>query len=181
MGVSLPIHTLDLRRASLDDGVEIWSMIREIGPGQNGFHNDGYTVPYCRFADFLARLVDMEEGRGLPDGFVPQTTYWAFVGSRPVGIAKLRHRLTDALRRTGGHIGYSIRPSERRRGYGTAMLRATLAEAARMGMESALLTINEDNRPSWRLVERNGGVLVRRAEGKRYYDVPTSPRDDSSE
>ncbi len=156
-------------------------MIREIGPGQNGFHNDGYTVPYCRFGDFLGRLVDMGEGRGLPDGFVPQTTYWAFVGSRPVGIAKLRHRLTDALRRTGGHIGYTIRPSERRRGYGTAMLRATLGEAARMGIESALLTINEDNRPSWRLVERNGGVLVCRAEGKRYYDVRTSPRDDRSE
>lgn len=179
MGEDPPAGALYLRRASLDDGVEIWSMVREIGPGQNGFHNDGYTVPYSRFREFLARLVDMEHGRGLPEGFVPQTTYWAFVGTRPVGISKLRHRLTDALRRTGGHIGYSIRPSERRRGYGTAMLRATLGEAARMGMETVLLTINDTNRPSWRLVERNGGVLVHRSEGKRYYEVPTSPRDDS--
>ena len=178
MGESEQPETLYLRRASADDGVEIWSMIREIGPGQNGFHNEGYTVPYSRFHDFLVRIVDMQHGRGLPEGYVPQTTFWAFVGSRPVGISKLRHRLTDALRRTGGHIGYSIRPSERRRGYGTAMLRATLAEAARLGIETTLLTINEDNRPSWRLVERNGGVLVRRAEGKRYYDVPTSPLQD---
>jgi predicted acetyltransferase len=164
---------LFLRPASLDDGIEIWSMIREIGPGDNGFHNDGFTVPFSRFRDFLARLRETEAGVGLRDGYVPQTTYWAIVGSRPVGIIKLRHRLTDALRVTGGHIGYSIRPSERGRGYGTAMLGRALVEAARLGIAKALITVNVDNTASYRLVERNGGVLMSITDGKRYYEVST--------
>ena len=164
---------LYIRPVSLDDDVDVWAMIQEIGPGENGFHNSGYGVPFSRFTSFLRRLIDAGEGRGLPPGFVPQTTYWAFAGRRAIGITKLRHHLTDALRQTGGHIGYSIRPSERGRGYGTRILACTLAEAARMGIEQVLITVNEDNPASWRLVEANGGSLARRADGKRYYDVPT--------
>ena len=167
---------LTLRRASVDDGIEVWAMIREIGPGENGFHNDGYSVPYSCFRDFLQVLESMRAGVGLPTGYVPQTTYWAFVDDRPVGIAKLRHRLTDALRAVGGHIGYSVRPSERGKGYGSVILRRTLDEAEGLGIESVLITVNEDNVPSWRLVESNGGTLARIDDGKRYYDVPTVPR-----
>jgi predicted acetyltransferase len=164
---------LVLHPASLRDGIEIWSMIQEIGPGENGFHNEGYEIPYSRFTDFLRRVTDARLGRGLPRGYVPQTTYWAYVGTRPVGVAKLRHRLTDALRVTGGHIGYAIRPSERGKGYGTKLLRQTLTRAAEMGITEVLITVNENNVPSWKLVERNYGRLVRRADGKRYYEVAT--------
>jgi len=164
---------LVLRPASPRDGVDVWAMIREIGPGENGFHNDGYDVPFSRFGEFLVRLEEMRLGRGLPAGWVAQTTFWAFVGERPVGISKLRHRLTNALRQTGGHIGYCVRPSERGRGHGTEMLERTLDEAAATGIETVLITVNEDNPASWRLVEKNGGTLARVADGKRYYDVPT--------
>lgn len=163
--------SLVLRRACTDDGIEVWSMIREMGPGENGFHNDGYDVPFSRFRDFLKRLVDMERGAGLREGFVPQTTFWAFAGTRAVGISKLRHELTDSLRRTGGNIGYAIRPSERGRGYGTSMLALTLVEAWNLGLDRVLITVNEDNRASWRIVERNYGTLVRREHGMRYYEV----------
>ena len=173
---SSPDGTLVLRPASPRDGVDVWSMIREIGPGENGFHNEGYRVPFCRFGEFLVRLDEMRHGRGLPAGWVAQTTFWAFVGERPVGISKLRHRLTDALCQTGGHIGYCVRPSERGRGHGTAMLRGTLDEAAAIGIDTVLITVNEDNPASWRIVEKNGGALTRIDDGKRYYDVPTRNR-----
>ena len=148
-------------------------MIQEIGPGENGFHNSGYGVPFSRFTSFLRRLVDASRGRGLPDGYVPETTFWVFAGDRPVGITKIRHHLTDALRQTGGHIGYTIRPTERQRGYGTRMLTCTLHEAARLGIHRALVTVHEENRASCRMVEANRGELVRCADGKRYYEVPT--------
>lgn len=164
---------LTLRPASPGDGVDVWAMIREIGPGENGFHNDGYGVPLSRFPAFLAKLEDMRLGRVLPNGYVPQTTFWVFAGERPVGISKLRHRLTDALRRTGGHIGYCIRPTERRKGYGNQMLRETLVEARRLGIVQALITVNTDNAPSWRMIEANGGVLGKIDDGKRYYTVAT--------
>lgn len=158
-------------------------MIQEIGPGENGFHNDGFSIPFSRFREFLRRVEDGRLGNDLPRGYVPQTTYWAYVGRRPVGISKLRHHLTDALRVTGGHIGYAVRPSERGRGYGTLLLRHTLREAARMNIKTVLITVNENNVRSWRLVEANRGVLVKTADAKRYYEVETGPahdRDDES-
>ena len=160
-----------IRPARLDDGLEVWAMIQEIGPGENGFHNSGYGVPYSRFERFLSRLVQADQGVGLPDGYVPQTTYWAFAGDRPVGIAKLRHRLNDALRITGGHIGYCVRPSDRRRGYGSQVLACTLHEAHVRGIDRALITVNETNTASWRVVEANNGELVYCADGKRYYEI----------
>ncbi|MFW5688561.1 MAG: GNAT family N-acetyltransferase [Spirochaetota bacterium] len=163
-----------IRPASTTDGLEVWSMIQEIGPGENGFHNAGYGVPFSRFERFLMRLVEAHLGRGLPEGHVPQTTYWGFAGDHPIGIVKLRHWLTDALRQTGGHIGYSIRPHERRRGYAVQMLGCALREASRRGIDRALITVNEENRASWRVVEANGGELVQRSDGKRYYETPTS-------
>jgi len=165
---------LTLRPASPGDGVDVWAMIREIGPGENGFHNDGFDVPLSRFPAFLAKLEDMRHGRALPSGYVPQTTFWVYADEHPVGISKLRHRLTDALRRTGGHIGYCIRPTERRKRYGNAMLRATLVEARELGITEALITVNVDNAPSWRMIEANGGVLGKIEDGKRYYTVATS-------
>ena len=163
-----------LQGATLADGLDVWSMIQEIGPGENGFHNEGFSVPFSRFREFLHRVEDARHGRGLPHGYVPQTTFWAYLGSRPVGISKLRHCLTDALRSTGGHIGYAVRPSERGRGYGTLLLHHTLREAEKMGIETVLITVSESNLASWRLVEANRGVLVKCCDGKRYYEVATA-------
>ncbi|MFW6355789.1 MAG: GNAT family N-acetyltransferase [Spirochaetota bacterium] len=162
-----------LRPATLQDGVEIWSMIQEIGPGENGFHNEGYETPLSRFDEFLRRLVDNSRGRGLRRGLVPQTTFWAFVDGRPVGICKIRHHLTDALRVSGGHIGYSIRPSERGKGYGTRMLAEALVRAREIGISWVLITVNEDNPASWRMVEANAGSLEKVSDGKRYYRLVT--------
>lgn len=164
---------LTLRPASPSDGIDVWMMIQEIGPGENGFHNDGHGVPFSRFRDFLERLIEASAGRGLCDGRVPQTTYWAFADSLPVGICKVRHRLNDSLRKTGGHVGYSIRPSARRRGYATRMLGLAVREAASLGIKRLLITVYEENVPSWTVVERNGGTLVGRADGTRYYEVET--------
>lgn len=163
-----------LKPASLEDGIEIWQMIREIGPGENGFGNSGYDVPFSRFASYLQRRLDMAKGVDLAPGHVPQTTYYLRLGSLPIGLSKLRHRLTDGLRLQGGHIGYCIRPSERGRGYGDILLSLTLREAARMGIDHALITVDDANVPSWRMVERNRGVCEKKENGIRYYRVPTT-------
>ena len=116
----------------------------------------------------------MAKGVDLAPGHVPQTTYYLRLGSLPIGLSKLRHRLTDGLRLQGGHIGYCIRPSERGRGYGDILLSLTLREAARMGIDHALITVDDANVPSWRMVERNRGVCEKKENGIRYYRVPTT-------
>ncbi len=162
---------LSLREASMSDGSGVWVMLREIGPGENGFGNEGYDVPYSHFRSYLQRRIDMKLGLDLPDGRVPQTTYWLFSREKPVATAKLRHRLTDSLRRVGGHIGYSVRPTERGKSYGNAVLALTLLAACEKDIEPILITCNEGNAPSRRIVERNGGVLERIESGVSYYWV----------
>jgi len=77
-----------------------------------------------------------------------------------LGVSKLRHTLTPALEDIGGHIGYSIRPSERGRGYGSLILALTLEHARALGLSRVLLTCDTSNIRSARVIQRNGGVLT---------------------
>lgn len=151
---------LQLRELELQEDRDLYAMAREIGPGENGFVNTLYTSGYPRFVRLLPVLRDYASGIGLPPGQPPQTLYVLYDGQWPVGYGKLRHRLTNSLRVTGGHIGYCIRPSERRKGYGSALLAEVLEQAAGIGITRALLTCNEDNLGSRRVIEKNGGRLA---------------------
>lgn len=151
---------LVLRELTVPEGKDIYEMAREIGPGENGFVNTLYLPGFAKFLKLLPVLREYAEGTGLPPGQVPQTIYFLYADGRPVGYGKLRHRLTSSLLVTGGHIGYCIRPSEQGKGYGTALLAGLLEEARALGIPRALLTCNEDNRGSRRVIENNGGVLA---------------------
>jgi len=110
-------------------------------------------------------LAAWSRGAGLPDGWVPCSTWFWEADGALQGVVNVRHRLTEQLRRHGGHIGYSVAPSYRRKRVATAMLAGALAECRRLGIDRALLTVDADNTPSWRAIERNGGVLEREAQG----------------
>jgi predicted acetyltransferase len=114
-------------------------------------------------ADFdalLARLADCSRGIGIPDGFVPHSTYWLVRNKMDVvGVSNVRHSLTPALRREGGNIGYSIRPSARGKGFGSEILRLSLGRARELGLADVLLTCGKPNVVSAKVIKRNGGVL----------------------
>ena len=74
-------------------------------------------------------------------------------------MSRLRPELTPALEIQGGHIGYDVPPSVRRRGYGTQLLRLTLPRAREAGLSKVLLTVDSDNVASIRIIESNGGRL----------------------
>jgi len=95
-------------------------------------------------------------------------------GADSLGRISIRHQLTPALLEHGGHIGYDIAPKARRRGHGTAMLRAALPVAASLGIERALITCDVDNLGSRKVIEANGGVLEDQRAGKLRFWVPTS-------
>jgi predicted acetyltransferase len=118
------------------------------------------TFPNDDFPAFLARLAGWARGEGLPPGFVPHSTYWLVSDGVVVGVANLRHALTDALRREGGHIGYGVRPSARRRGFGSELLRHALIRARELGLREVLVTCAATNLASARIILGQGGVLV---------------------
>ena len=111
------------------------------------------------FDSFLASLKDAREGRNLPEGYVPQTVYWLVEENKFIGRVSIRHILTDNLLILGGHIGYAIRPSERKKGYGSMALRLALQKAKELGIEKALVTCSKENIVSRKIIEKNLGIF----------------------
>ncbi|NUW33122.1 GNAT family N-acetyltransferase [Nonomuraea sp. SMC257] len=126
------------------------------------------------FAAYVARVLGERSEAGAREGFVPMTTLWWADGDRFLGRMAVRHRLTPALEQLGGHIGYDVRPSARRRGHATAMLAAALPVARSLGLSQVLVMCDLTNTASRRVIEANGGRLIDVTEHKRRYRVPTT-------
>lgn len=136
-------------------------------------HGESWATPE-RFADLVAELHAQEvDPAVLPSGWVLTSTRWWVEGDRYLGRIACRHELSDFLREVGGHIGYDVRPSARRQGHATAMLRAVLPLAHERGIDPALVTCDDDNLGSIRVIEACGGVLEDVRGVKRRYWVPT--------
>ena len=92
-------------------------------------------------------------------GFVTAHTFFALDNDKIVGVINARHELNDYLLNFGGHIGYSVRKSERRKGYGKKMLIYTSKFLFSLGLDKILITCNKNNTASRRTIESCGGIL----------------------
>jgi predicted acetyltransferase len=126
------------------------------------------------FAAYVAEKLGEREGPVKPD-WVHCTNLWWAEGDEYIGRMSIRHELNYWLKEVGGHIGYDVRRSRRGEGHATAMLAAALPIARGLGIDSALLTCDDDNVASRIVIERNGGVLEDQRRRKLRYWVPTAP------
>ena len=124
----------------------------------------------ANFSIYVQRLLDWEDATKIPPEWVPSSVYW-LVLDKPesekqgdnedmgmyIGRLNLRHELTKSLYEIGGHIGYEIRPSMRQRGYGKEILRLGLEKARERGLQHVLVTCDETNIGSKKIIEANGG------------------------
>jgi predicted acetyltransferase len=127
---------------------------------------------FCEYIGWLRAQALEETPR--PAGYVPATTLWWVSGDEYLGRLAIRHRLTPRLQDAGGHIGYDVRPSARRRGHATTMLAAALPVARGLGIDRALVTCDVGNTGSQKVIEANGGVMDYQRGGIPRYWVPTS-------
>ena len=118
------------------------------------------VLPRKDFSTYIHKLAKMSKTVGMPPGFVPVTSYWMVSpGLEILGVSSLRQHLTPSLKNHGGHIGYFIRPSRRRKGYGSLILALTLEKARARRIKRVRVTCDTANIGSKRIIEKNGGVL----------------------
>ena len=146
-------------------------------PPEPGFRGVAFTEQALRdpvvFEQFCAYSVALgEEGTPRPADWCTSTLRWMVVDDTVVGRISLRHELDAWLREVGGHIGYAVRPSARRRGHATEGLRLMRGLAAERGIDPALVTCDVDNVGSRAVIEANGGVLEDVRGAKMRYWVP---------
>lgn len=160
--------TTDLHDSFLASHRE-WAGAHQDGSGLTPAHDVESPEGFAAFVDELSRSEHTAKG----EGYVTCSFRWVVSddGREYLGSVALRHELTEYLADRGGHIGYGIRPSARRRGLATFALREILPVARERGLERVLVTCDDDNVGSARTIEANGGVLedVRTADdGTRY-------------
>ena len=132
----------------------------------------------AEFARLVAnRLGEAEEDSLRPPGWTTATYWWMEDQDRAdefVGSISLRHHIDHPMLSTvGGHVGYSVRPCARRRGFASDALRQVVPLAAARGIPRLLVTCDLDNVASARTIEANGGELEGELRGKRRYWIAT--------
>lgn len=121
------------------------------------------TGPLRRMEDpeaYIVRCVQGEDPNLVPANRVPATQllFIRKADDKLVGMIQVRHYFNDLLEKYGGHIGYSVRPSERRKGYAKEMLKSALPFCKEIGLEKVLITCIDGNTGSEKTILANGGV-----------------------
>lgn len=160
---------MELRRPTIADKETILEMLAEFEKAGSAM-DGGFISKDVDFEEWLEKLKLAELGLELPKGFVPYVQYVSFDPTgRALGFLNLRLRLNDFLLKKGGHIGYSIRPTERGKGYAKDQLRLGLQEAASKNISKVLVTCLTDNQASRRTIVDCGGVLEDVRDGVERY------------
>lgn len=112
------------------------------------------------FAEFIAMYKKQEEGKNLPEGYVPASMFWLIDKNEFIGRLQIRHKLNKFLFNEGGHIGYFIRPSKRRMGYGKKILQLGLEKAKKLGIKNVLITCDITNAGSKKIIESQNATYA---------------------
>jgi predicted acetyltransferase len=163
---------LELKGVNTDAEKE-WKFVGDMPVDENGLTNSLHGISKQDF--FTKALPDMmkhEKGEDMPDWMVPETILYLWQDETIVGQFRIRHYLNDALRTGAGHIGYFIAKDYRGKGFATEGLRQTLDVARTIVPENEIyLRVNEDNPASLKVMMKNEGKIVGKAEGRIFVRI----------
>ncbi|MBE6012351.1 GNAT family N-acetyltransferase [Anaeropeptidivorans aminofermentans] len=136
--------------------------------GEDHINGTSGLLRYESYDEWLNIILARYKG-GTPSG-VAASTYFTVRKSdgKIIGTIQLRHELDADLEKHGGHIGYGIRPSERKKGYGNKQLQLILEKAREIGLDKVMISCNKTNMASAKVIMKNGGLLTYEGPDEEY-------------
>ena len=153
--IKLVVPTINHQEAAL-------AYIQEFRDYDSPVHGSGSLDSYVlKYDEWLEKLANNLDEQKLEPGRVLSSTYFAIRENdqKIVGMINIRHQLNDYLLREGGHIGYAVRPTERRKGYATEILYLGLEKCFELGIEKVLVVCDKSNLGSVKTIQSNDGVF----------------------
>lgn len=135
--------------------------IREFLDYNSEINGTGGLDRYDDYDEWLLKVEKDLDLPNIPEGRVPANTYFFVRMSdlKIVGMINIRHKLNEFLFNEGGHIGYSVRPAERKKGYGTLMLKQALEKCRELNLDKVLIICSKANPASAKVIQNNNGIL----------------------
>lgn len=164
---------LKLVSPSKDHEKKAFEYIQEFINHNSEIHGTGGLDTYNNYDEWLVKLENDLDIPNIPDGRVPGSTYFCIrtLDSKIVGMINIRHDLNEFLFNEGGHVGYSIRPTERNKGYATLMLRLALEKCRELNLRKVLVTCDKINIGSAKVIINNNGILENEIYSKIYDEI----------
>ena len=165
---------VELKEANWADLDKEWRFCRAMPEDENGLVSKWAGISREEFVTAaLPKMLAFSKGEDLPEGYVPDTTYFLWNEGEIVGQFRLRHYLNDALRRGAGHIGYYIAPPYRGKNLASEGLRLLLEKASDIVPEKEFyLRLRKGNLASLRVMEKNGGTVAEEDPMYLYVRIP---------
>lgn len=164
---------MELRKPTLNDKEKLLEYIKEHYDNGEMSISASNGMPTMVYEEWLEKLKQDESG-GNKDWGVSET-YILEDNNKITGMLNIRYTLTDKMAEIYGHIGYGVRPLERRKGYATYMLKEALVKCRNSGMTEVILGCYEDNIGSSKTIANNGGILYKKSKMKdknaEYYKI----------
>lgn len=140
---------------------EAFEYIQEFLEYNSEINGTGGLDRYDDYDEWLLKIEKDLDLPNIPKGKVPANTYFFVrtLDNKIIGMINIRHKLNEFLLNEGGHIGYSIRPTERKKGYATIMLKLALQKCKELNLNKILITCDKTNVASAKVIQNNNGIL----------------------
>lgn len=160
----------ELKELNIDMGVSEYEMYQDIPLKEPGSTNLCNGLPYEVFKNYLESQL-ARKYQNISKYDTSTITYILYINSIPVGYICIRTKIDNKWKKWSGNFYYTVRLSERKKGYGTKMLKLALNEFKKLGLKEIYGQSSSDNYASEKVIENNGGILLEEIGGTRYYKI----------